>query len=772
MAMIVDGNRESWDVATPYQYDPIGDNGGAGQIDWSAITIAHDCDDLYIRYEVADGPLFTPDGYRYNLFVDIDNNLLTGYRGANNQLSIGADVLIQGGQKKATIFKFTSTVQQVWGWQETNNYPANDQAKVGGGRDIEYRISISDLDVFGSGVTRFNWVAWADQPTNVVDYYPDGGNLGDTGLFNTYTLNYSPRADGFANPERGLFESTRTQASKYQPLDLATLQCYRQNEGVSLIHRYFYLEGFVNSAISQQYLDMMQADFDKIRQAGLKVIPRFAYSETSGPNLTPPYGDASKDQILSHLAQLSGVLKKNGDVIATMQAGFIGLWGEWWYSDHFQPDADWDNRAAILTGIFDALPTSRTVQLRAPRYKQNILGDPFPVPVDQATAHNNSDRSRIGHHNDCLLSSLSDGGTYVNTLTELPYLEEDSKWVPMGGETCDFNFLSDPEPNRLLCPVALEELAKLHWSFLNIDWYQPTLRKWLDDGCYDEIENKLGYRLRFLQGTYDNQAKLGDPYKFSLQIKNEGFAAPFNPRAVELILRHTNGSTHSFKLSNDPRFWLPGNIQAITGEITIPSDFPVGNYEVLLNLPDPEPTLHDRPEYSIRLANENSWEAATGLNKLNRTITVAPTIYYPNSVSVITGKYDWGNLASFQAEDDDTYDINSSQAADGNYTDWYARTKLTGWPTNITKLSISYKGQYAIKNVLQKLYLYNYKTSSWDLLDKRSVGNSNDITVSPVITNSPERYVSPNGELKVRVSGFHANRKFDCWANALSWEVH
>jgi Domain of unknown function (DUF4832)/Domain of unknown function (DUF4874) len=603
-----------------------------------------------------------------------------------------------------------------------------------------------------------------------VDYYPDGGNLGDTGLFNTYTLNYKPRTDGVANPERGFFESTRTQASKYKPLDLATLQCYRQNEGVSLIHRFFYLENFVSSSIGQEYLDLMQADFDKIRQAGLKVIPRFAYSETSGPNLTPPYGDASKDQILSHLAQLSVPLKKNSDVIATMQAGFIGLWGEWWFSDHFQADTDWNNRAAVLTGILDALPTNRSVQLRAPRYKQNIFGD--VAPVDQTTAHNNSSRSRTGHHNDCLLSSLSDGGTYANTLTEYPYLEEDSKWVPMGGETCDFNFLSDPEPNRLLCPAALEELAKLHWSFLNIDWYQPTLRKWLDDGCYNEIEQKLGYQLRFLQGTYDNQAKPGDRYKFSLQIKNEGYAAPFNRRAVELILRHTNGSTYSFKLSNDPRFWLPGNIHTIAGEITIPNNFPVGSYEVLLNLPDPEPALHDRPEYSIRLANANSWEAATGFNKLNHTISVVPPVYYPNVVGIIAGKYDWGSLASFQVADDDTYDINSSQAADGKLTDWYASTKIASDPTNITQLSISYKGQYAIKNVLQKLYLYNYKASSWDLLDKRSVGNSSDIAVSSVITNSPARYVSPNGDMKVRVSGFHASRKFDCWANALSWEVH
>jgi hypothetical protein len=771
ITIIIDNARKSWELTTPYANDPIGDNGGIGQVDWNTITMAHDCDDLNIRYYMADGPSFRPDGFRYNLFLDIDKNPMTGYRGSSRQLSVGSDVLIQGGQDKVTVYKFTAGADQLtWQWQEVNYYPVNDQAKVGGGRDINYQISISDLDVFGTGVTGFNWVAWADQPSNLVDYFPDRGNLGDTGEFNTYTFNYQPKADSFANPERGFYEATKTHSAKYKPVDLATLQCYRQNEAVSLVHRFFYLEGFANSDISQQYLDLMQADFDKIRQAGLKVIPRFAYSETAGPNLSPPYGDASKERILSHLNQLSVVLKKNSDVIAVMQAGFIGLWGEWWFSDYFQPDTNWNERTEVLFGILDALPANRSVQLRTPRYKQNIFGD--SLPVDQATSHNGSDRARTGHHNDCFLSSKTDGGTYINALAENPYLQEETKWLPMGGETCDFNSLADLDPNRLMCATALEELAALHWSFLNVDWYQPNLRKWLDDGCYAEIERRLGYQLSFLQGTYNDQIKPGGLFKFNLQLKNEGFSAPFNPRAVELILRHSDGTAYPFKLANDPRLWLPGNIYVIAGEIVIPQNLPVGNYEVLLNLPDPEPSLHSRPEYSIRLTNGNGWEAKTGFNKLNHTAAIVPSVYYPNAIGITVGKYDWGNLASLLADDDDTYDISSSPILGGKSTDWYASTKVINGLTNISKLSLIYKGQYSIRNVLQTVYLYNYKTSSWDLLDRRTVGNTNDVTVSSVITNNPSKYVSANGEMKVRVRGFSTNRSFDCWANMLNWSVN
>jgi hypothetical protein len=192
----------------------------------------------------------------------------------------------------------------------------------------------------------------------------------------------------------------------------------------------------------------------------------------------------------------------------------------------------------------------------------------------------------------------------------------------MGGETCDHSALSDPAPGRLDCAVALDELGEFHWSFLNQDWYQPTLRKWLDDGCFSEIAARLGYHFIFLQGTYDEQIRPGDYFNFTLYLKNDGFSAPYNPRAVELILRHSDGSTYAFSLDQDPRFWLPGTIVNISSQILIPGYFPTGDYEVLLNMPDPEPTIHQRPEYSIRFANEDIWEADTGYNKLNHNVLV------------------------------------------------------------------------------------------------------------------------------------------------------
>ncbi|HYD97129.1 MAG TPA: hypothetical protein VEC01_17505, partial [Noviherbaspirillum sp.] len=43
----------------------------------------------------------------------------------------------------------------------------------------------------------------------------------------------------------------------------------------------------------------------------------------------------------------------------------------------------------------------------------------------------------------------------------------------------------------------------------------------------------------------------------------------------------------------------------------------------LLNLPDPAPSLRGRPDFSIRFANEDTWEAATGFNRLNHIVRIS-----------------------------------------------------------------------------------------------------------------------------------------------------
>ena len=51
---------------------------------------------------------------------------------------------------------------------------------------------------------------------------------------------------------------------------------------------------------------------------------------------------------------------------------------------------------------------------------------------------------------------------------------------------------------------------------------------------------------------------------------------------------------------------------------------PEGEYEVFLNLPDPDRQLHDNPAYSIQFANEGVWQRKEGYNRLCTVNIVRP----------------------------------------------------------------------------------------------------------------------------------------------------
>ncbi len=234
----------------------------------------------------------------------------------------------------------------------------------------------------------------------------------------TQTITYTKTSAIIPNPERGFYRSIETHSASYENLDPISLKSFR-SKNYTLILREFFMEGFINSAISSSYLSAMQEDFKQIRISGLKCIVRFAYSDdTNGPL------DASKARILGHLSQIKPILTANGDIIAFFQVGFIGTWGEWYYTDNFgnsdNPSAaDYLNRKEVVEAVLAALPSLRMVQIRTPTLKQKMYSTTTALSSTQAFG--TSSISRIGHHNDCFLASSDDFGTYQDTSKEYPY---------------------------------------------------------------------------------------------------------------------------------------------------------------------------------------------------------------------------------------------------------------------------------------------------------------------------------------------------------------
>ncbi len=409
------------------------------------------------------------------------------------------------------------------------------------------------------------------------------------------------------NPERGFYRQF-TARPEGEPLTLRSLQLLRE-EGITLLLRLYYLHEFRTGDLSDVQLKLIESDFRTIRQGGCKCILRFAYSS----NIGEP--DAPLEIVLRHLEQLKPLLQENADVIAVMQAGFIGAWGEWHNSTNGLESND--AMRTIAQQLLKALPASRCVQVRTPRHKRAILGS--DLVLDRAGAFADTPQARLGHHNDCFLADKIDRGTYqLNRLAwDKQYVAKETRYVPMGGETCSPSEFTKTQNARA-------ELKRMHWSYLNREFHPDVMDAWEQAGLLSEAKRSLGYRLALLSSSCDSDVEVGATWNVNLSLRNLGWAAPFNPRVVNLVLK-VKESPHAFQatLPVDPREWLPGGPISMRFAIGIPKDMPPGEYELFLRLSDPEPRLKHRAEYAIQLANTGLWNSQTAAHALKQTVIVS-----------------------------------------------------------------------------------------------------------------------------------------------------
>ena len=238
--------------------------------------------------------------------------------------------------------------------------------------------------------------------------------------------------------------------------------------------------------LTPDLLRKVDADFATARRAGVGVILRFAYTLPPDGVWPPPtpYGDAPVARTLHHIHQLGPVLRRNADVIETVQQGFIGLWGEGYYTDYFSDPADpsvvtdqnWTDRGRVLHDTAERAAEERDRPVRTMYMKQRIFGVPTGTAgaLTPRQAFSGSDLSRVGHHNDCFLASPDDYGTFLSDPLSLDedYLAADSRYVPVGGETCNVN------PPKSEWPSARALMERFHYSYLNTEYNQDVLGTW------------------------------------------------------------------------------------------------------------------------------------------------------------------------------------------------------------------------------------------------------------------------------------------------------
>ena len=398
-----------------------------------------------------------------------------------------------------------------------------------------------------------------------------------------------------AGPERGMYKGYEVR-SDTEPLAASVVKSKKVSDGVTLWLLEFYLTDFMTGDISSAYLNKIKDCFEGVLGGGAKAVVRFAY-RWDGDRVSIDDQEPKLDVLLKHIQQVKPVLTQYESVIMVLQAGFIGCWGEWYYTTNVSTGKD---RRAVVDALLDALPSSRQIELRTPAFKMGLYDIALKDTLTAATAHDGSVASRLGGHNDCFGADKNDRGTFDNE-TSRKFWKAETRYTIMGGETCEVS-------DYCLCPQTLQDLEDYHWTYLHDGYRQEVLSRWRTDGCMDEIQSRLGYRLVLKDVHYDT-VKSGQKCKVTIRFYNSGFAAPMNPREAWLVWVGSDGKEQKTMLGADPRNWHSG-YNAVVSSFTPSSD----KGTLYLQLSDP--LLADRPEYSIPFANNDVFDAGTGYNKL------------------------------------------------------------------------------------------------------------------------------------------------------------
>ena len=303
--------------------------------------------------------------------------------------------------------------------------------------------------------------------------------------------------------------------------------------------------------------------------------------------------------VKSHMKQLGNIIcehtsekKSLPGKILVHQGLFVGSWGEM-HSSKFLSEA----RMKELSDTFlEATKGSCPIAVRKPvQLRQLSCQKEASAPLQNAS------KTNFTLFNDAIFGSETDLGTYgtirqsampENSEREkVPWAREDElSWQKTklqqsfcGGEVLGgMNTLSESSGNKDQSPrtldwhQAVEDLAKMHVSYLNSIYSKEVLDDWKTQRIlwngeeiseYDYIGRHLGYRFTVThvkisrvsqekkkQTQSDTQSQISSSI-VTLTIKNTGFANLCEEAVCRLILTENNENIKVFKIKSDPRTW-------------------------------------------------------------------------------------------------------------------------------------------------------------------------------------------------------------------------
>ena len=312
------------------------------------------------------------------------------------------------------------------------------------------------------------------------------------------TFSYTENDEDIVNPARGFY----TQIYYKEPERLETIK----EEGQSLCLVTMSLKDHMEEPIPEEKLERLRTLFEEARRQQVMLLFRAAYRQNED------CGEPELSMIKTHIEQLSEVINEYKDVVLVVQTGMVGLWGEWHGSVYLQDEETMRKDAMkVVEWWLENLDPSINLNLRRPLFIQTAIEEGL-------------DGSRLGMHNDALLATDSDMGTYMDRAEELAWCEENLNAKVNGGEMPYVSEYTKPEH-------AIEEFDQLSLMYLNAYYNVEVLEDWKNKTLYGEnaldyISKHLGYRysLETLETT-EKIYSTSDSIQMKIQLRNSGFSS-------------------------------------------------------------------------------------------------------------------------------------------------------------------------------------------------------------------------------------------------------
>lgn len=328
------------------------------------------------------------------------------------------------------------------------------------------------------------------------------------------TFSYSENDEDIVNPARGFY----TQINYKEPERLNAIK----EEGQTLSLVTMSLKNHIEEPIPEDDLERLRTLFEEARRQQVMLLFRAAYRQDED------CGEPELSMIKTHIEQLSQVINENKDVVLVVQTGMIGLWGEWHGSVYLEDEEAMRRDAMkVVEWWLENLDSSINLNLRRPLFIQTA-------------AEEGLDENRLGMHNDALLATDSDMGTYIDRIEELAWCKEHLNAKVNGGEMPYISEYTEPEH-------AIEEFGQLSLMYLNAYYNVEVLEDWKSktiygENAFDYIGRHLGYR--YSLNTLETTEKIystSEKIQVKIQLRNSGFSTIQNRFQLYLVIKDEEG---------------------------------------------------------------------------------------------------------------------------------------------------------------------------------------------------------------------------------------